>query len=109
MVEASSLADLEDLLSPAGPGREAPLYQQEAARAAAVQAGASSAAIRYRFIARPEPSAPSPPMARILRGGGGRGGATRLKLYLSLLWLARNRTRERPVFAYPAQQLAALI
>jgi hypothetical protein len=48
-------------------------------------------------------------MARILRGGGGRGGATRLRLYLSLLWLARNRTRERPVFAYPAQQLAALI
>ena len=39
----------------------------------------------------------------------GRGGATRLKLYLSLLWLARNFSRERPVFAYPAQQLAALL
>ncbi|MFC4536991.1 hypothetical protein [Sphaerisporangium dianthi] len=46
-------------------------------------------------------------MARILRGGGGRGGATRLKLYLSLLWLARGR--DDPVFAYPAQQLATLL
>lgn len=47
-------------------------------------------------------------MARILRGGGGRG-ATRLKLYLSLLWLARNRNLDRPVFAFPAQQLAILL
>src|SRR5947207_13688678 len=47
-----------------------------------------------RFISRPVPSDPSPPLARILRGGGDRGGATRLKLYVSLLyvsllWLAR--------------------
>jgi hypothetical protein len=47
-------------------------------------------------------------MARILRSGG-RGGASRLKLYLSLLWLARNRRRERPVFSHPAQHLAALL
>ena len=86
-----------------------PSYQQEAARAASDQAGAGSAAIRYRFIARQEASAPSPPLARILRGGGGRGGATRLKVYLSLLWLTRNRNLERPVFAFPAQQLAALL
>jgi hypothetical protein len=46
-------------------------------------------------------------MARIPRGSGGRGGATRLKLYLSLLWLAPDR--ERPVFTYPAHQLAALL
>lgn len=97
------------LPTPVGRGPSVPLYQQEAARAAAEQAGAGSAAIRYRFIARQEPSDPSPPMARILRGSGGRGGTTRLMLYLSLLWLARNRTRERPVFAYPAQQLAALL
>ena len=83
--------------------------QQDAARAAAVQAGADSAAVRWRFIARQEASAPAPPMARILRGGGGRGGATRLKLYLSLLWLARSFNRERPVFAYPAHNLAALL
>jgi len=86
-----------------------PAYQREAAQAAAVQAGAGTAAVRYRFIARTDPHAPSPPMARILRGSGGRGGATRLKLYLSLLWLARSASRDRPVFAYPAQQLAALL
>jgi len=86
-----------------------PNYQQATASAARDRAGADSAAIRYRFIARSEASDPSPPMARILRGGGGRGGATRLKLYLSLLWLARNRNLDRPVFGYPAQQLAALL
>jgi hypothetical protein len=106
VVEAHPLPDSEDLLDS---GHADAHYQQEAARAAAVQAGAGSAAVRYRFIARQEPPDPSPPMARILRGSGGRGGTTRLKLYLSLLWLARNRTRERPVFAYPAQQLAALM
>lgn len=81
--------------------------QRYVAARAADQAGAASAAVRFRFIARSQPSEPAPPMARILRGGGGRGGATRLKLYLSLLWLARGR--EDPVFAYPAQQLAALL
>ena len=55
---------------------------------------------------RTDATSPAPPMARMLRGGG-RGGATRLKLYLSLLWLARGR--QRPVFSYPAQQLAALL
>jgi hypothetical protein len=86
-----------------------PDYQQAAASAARRHAGADSAAIRYRFIARPDAADSSPPLARILRGGGGRGGGTRLKLYLSLLWLARNRNLERPVFSYPAQQLAALL
>ena len=92
-----------------GRGFTLPAYQQEAAAAAAVQAGAASAAVRYRFIARTDPSAPSPPMARMLRGGGGRGGATRLKVYLSYLWLARSASRDRPVFAYPAHQIAALL
>jgi hypothetical protein len=86
-----------------------PSYQREAARAARAWAGADTAAVRWRFIARPDSSEPSPPLARILRGGGGRGGATRLKVYLSLLWLARNRTLERPVFSYPAKHFAALI
>jgi hypothetical protein len=74
---------------------------------AAGHARVASAAVRYRFIARTDPAAAAPPLARILRGSGGRGGAVRLKLYLSLLWLARGRTD--PVFAYPAQQLAGLI
>jgi hypothetical protein len=101
--------DFEELLG-ASRSFAPPPYQEAAARAAAVQAGARTAAVRWRFIARQDAEAPSPPMARILRGGGGRGGATRLKLYLSLLWLARSYNRlERPVFAYPAQQLAALL
>jgi hypothetical protein len=101
--------DLDPVAEAAGRGFTPPVYQQEAARAAAVHAAAQNAAVRYRFIARMEPAAPSPPMARILRGGGGRGGATRLKIYLSFLWLARNANRDRAVFAYPAQQFAALL
>lgn len=81
--------------------------QLETAREAARHAGASGGAVRWRFIARVDPAEQVPPMARILRGGGGRGGATRLKLYLSLLWLARGRPD--PVFGYPAQQLASLL
>lgn len=84
---------------------------QDAQRVAALQAanhaGAKSAAIRWSFIARDSAAAAQPPMARILRGGGGRGGSARLKLYLSLLWLARGR--DLPVFAYPAKQLAQLL
>ena len=102
--------DFDDLLlEPAGADVPPLPSQREAAAAARGLAGAGSAAVRYRFIARQEPSDPSPPMARILRGGGGRGGTARLKVYLSLLWLARNRDLDRPVFSYPAQQLAALI
>ncbi|GAB2462643.1 hypothetical protein [Streptomyces incanus] len=80
--------------------------QLRIARLAAGKTG-SSAAVRYAFIARPDPSDGPPALARILRGGGGRGGAVRLKLYLSLLWLSRGR--DSPVHAYPAGQLAALI
>jgi hypothetical protein len=97
------------LLTGTEPPIPVPDYQQATASAARSRAGADSAAIRYRFITRLDASAPSPPLARILRGGGGRGGTTRLKLYLSLLWLARNRNLDRPVFGYPAQQLAALL
>jgi hypothetical protein len=110
MIEPRSSNFFDLVNSPSSrPGFTPPAYQQEAAAAAAVQAGAGTAAVRWRFIARQEPSDPSPPMARMLRGGGGRGGATRLKVYLSLLWLARNRRLDRPVFAYPAQHLAALL
>lgn len=81
--------------------------QLATADAAADHAGAAGAAVRWRFIARTDPTEQPPPMARILRGGGGRGGATRLKLFLSLLWLARGRPD--PVFGYPAKQLASLL
>jgi hypothetical protein len=42
--------------------------------------------IRLWFVQRRSPGDPPPPLARMLRGG--RGGEVRLKLYLSLLWLA---------------------
>jgi hypothetical protein len=84
-------------------------HQIALAGQAAKQAKALTAAVRYRFIARSDASVSAPPpMARMLRGGGGRGGSTRLKLYLSLLWLARSRDNN-PVFAYPAQNLAGLL
>jgi len=111
MVRGEPIPDFDELFGEPAEAEPSPIpvYQLATASAAKDRAGADSAAIRYRFIARPEASDPSPPMARILRGGGGRGGATRLKLYLSLLWLARNRNLDRPVFGYPAQQLAALL
>jgi hypothetical protein len=107
-IEATLSVNFEDLFSSQPRPTTSPA-QLAAARAAARQAGAGSAAIRYRFVAREDGSPHSTPMARILRGDGGRGGATRLKLYLSLLWLARSFSRDRPVFAYPAQQLAVLL
>lgn len=67
-------------------------------------AHAESAAIRYGFIGRPTAEAPVPPLASMVKGG--RGGAVRLKLYLSLLWLARNQ--EAPYFSYSAQDWAVL-
>ena len=105
-----SQADLDGILGGRADAPEPSASNQKTvAKGAADRAGATTAAVRYRFIARQEASAPSPPMARILRGGGGRGGATRLKLYLSLLWLARSLDHDRPVFAYPAQSMAALL
>ncbi|MGW5296178.1 hypothetical protein [Streptomyces bacillaris] len=83
--------------------------QQVAAEQAAGRARATSAAVRYRFIARPapDPAAQAPPLARLLRGGGGKGGEARLKLYLSMLWLARNE--RAPVMQYRAQEWALLL
>ncbi|MGD6757311.1 hypothetical protein [Streptomyces sp. BH105] len=78
-----------------------------AAQAKARAGGARSAAVRYKFIARDSPDENAPPLARLLRGGGGRGGATRLKLYLSMLWLSRNE--DSPRFDYPAHQWAQLL
>ncbi|MBV9450714.1 MAG: hypothetical protein JO345_32970 [Streptosporangiaceae bacterium] len=108
MSRGDEVLGFDDLLGTLG-GAEPSSYQHEAADAARAWAGTDTAAVRWRFIARQDSSEPSPPMARILRGDGGRAGATRLKVYLSLLWLARNRTLERPVFSYPARHFAALI
>src|SRR5688500_12129784 len=43
------------------------------------------AQVRRRFVQRKTFGDPPPPMTRMLRGG--QGGAVRLKLYLSILWL----------------------
>ncbi|MER6288564.1 hypothetical protein [Streptomyces sviceus] len=90
---------------------EAEVAAKHAQRSAAQQAlqisHARSAAVRYRFIARGGPEEGAPPLARLLRGGGGRGGAARLKLYLSMLWLARNENR--PLFQHPALTWSLLL
>lgn len=45
-----------------------------------------SAQIRRDFVGRRDPASPVPPLAVILRSG--RGSDVRLKLYLSMLWIA---------------------
>lgn len=82
--------------------------QRSAAKQAQARAnGAKTAAVRCRFISRTDVAADSPPLARLLRGSGGRGGAARLTLYLSMLWLSRNE--DKPVFQYPALAWAQLL
>lgn len=81
--------------------------QREAAQAARRISNAYSTAVRKNFIARSAPEASAPPLALMLRGGGGRGGAVRLKLYLSFLWLARNS--ERPVYRFASREWAVLL
>ncbi|MER5417720.1 hypothetical protein [Streptomyces virginiae] len=82
--------------------------QRSAAKQARARAGgAKTAAVRCRFISRTDAGALSPPLARLLRGSGGRGGAARLNLYLSMLWLSRNE--DKPVFQYPAVAWAQLL
>lgn len=91
------------------PGNMDPVTEQRfaAKQAKARAGGAGSAAVRHRFIARSASEQDAPPLARLLRGGGGRGGAARMKLYLSMLWLARNE--DSPRFDYPAHQWARLL
>jgi hypothetical protein len=86
---------------------EAKFFQHEAAKSVRLRSGANSAAVRYKFIARASEQEESPPLARLLRGSGGRGGAARLKLYLSMLWMARNDNA--PYFQHPAHQWARLL
>lgn len=63
--------------------------------------------VRLDFIRNEKPGAP-PPLALLLRGG--RGGEVRLKLLLSLLWVAGGGTDDRHrTNAYPARAWAALL
>jgi len=61
-----------------------------------------AAKVRWSFIRGTKPS--PPPMTRMLRGG--RGGAVRLKLYLSFLWFAANPPYD---VTYPARAWAGLM
>lgn len=66
--------------------------------------------IRREFLCRAQPEAAVPPMIRTLRGGtggrGGQGGEVRLKLYLSLLWLASGEGHSAD---WPASHWADLL
>lgn len=46
----------------------------------------TGAQLRQRFVVQTDPAGAPPPMAQLLRGG--RGGEVKLKVYLSLLWVA---------------------
>ena len=56
--------------------------------------------LRTEFIRRPSPDALPPPMMRMLRSGGGRGGDVRLKLYVSLLWVSPGGEHDTDFDAY---------
>lgn len=62
-----------------------------------------SAQVRYRFADSTEMGV-DPPLAEMLRGG--RGGAVRVKLYLSILWFAANPPYD---VSYPARAWASLL
>ena len=81
--------------------------QREAAEGARQISKANSVAVRRSFIARPSQDAAPPPMAMMLRGSGGRAGTVRLKLYLSLLWLARKS--DRPAYHFASREWAVLL
>lgn len=87
-------------------GPSLPSTEAVEAAAAAQRRAKRNAPVRYSFIRRYQAGEVDPPLARILRGGhGGRGGDVRLRLYLSLLWMARDD----PTFSFPARAWAALL
>lgn len=70
------------------------------------QLGKRAAKIRFDFIRQESGALPS--LASVLRGG--RGGEVRLKLLLSLLWVAGGGTDDRhKTRAYPARAWAGLL
>lgn len=74
-----------------------------AAEAVAKRNRSRAAQVRRLLIERPDVSRPTP-LARLLRGG--RGGSVRLKLYLSMIWLASAPPHD---VAYPARAWATLL
>src|SRR6266852_4842857 len=57
-----------------------------------------SARVRFGFVCRRQGDGP-PPLARVLRGG--RGGEVRLKLLLTLLWVAGGGDERHATRAWP--------
>lgn len=66
--------------------------------------------VRCEFIATDTPGPTNPPMLFMLRGGrgerGGQGGEVRLKLYLSMLWMASGHPHD---VTHPAYSWARLL
>lgn len=63
-----------------------------------------TAQLRRTFVESPEDGPSAPPLAQMLRGG--RGGTVRVKLYLSLIWLAAMPPHDA---SYPARAWATLM
>lgn len=75
-----------------------------AARAVANRNHSRSAQLRRSFVERADNVSEPTPLATLLRGG--RGGQVRLKVYLSMLWLAAKPPHD---VAYPARAWATLL
>lgn len=69
--------------------------------------GQRGARVRFDFFRATDGTAESPPAARLLRGG--RGGEVRLKLLLTLLWVAGGGDERHATRAWPARAWAALL
>lgn len=75
-----------------------------AAAQLAKRARSRTAQVRRSFVEASDTKEGDPPLARLLRGG--RGGAVRLKTYLSMLWLAASPPHD---VSYPARAWATLL
>lgn len=80
------------------------LLAREAAQVLAARVRNRDLQLRRVFVAREGREQPSPPMARMLRGG--QGGRVRLLFYLSLLWVGSGDPHE---VTFPARAWAQLL